>query len=58
MSQVDVVTQRNAASAQELAAMAQELSAQSETLLELVGYFHSTGGSGQRAPRPVLVAAD
>ena len=41
MNQVDSVTQRNAASAEQLAAMAQELAAQSETLLELVGYFRT-----------------
>jgi methyl-accepting chemotaxis protein len=58
MSQVDVVTQRNAASAQQLAAMAQELSSQSETLLDLVGYFHTGGGSARPRTWPALVAAD
>ena len=50
------MTQRNAASAEQLAAMAQELSAQSETLLEVVGQF-STGTEDARAA-PALVAAD
>ena len=56
MAHVDAVTQRNAASAEQLAAMAQELSAQSETLLEVVGQF-STGTDDRRAA-PALVAAD
>ena len=39
MRQVDEVTRRNAASAQELAAMAQELNAQSESMQSIVGVF-------------------
>ena len=54
MVQVDTVTQRNAASAEELAAMAEELSAQSETLLELVAYFRTDETANTRQ----LVAAD
>jgi methyl-accepting chemotaxis protein len=39
MQQVDDVTHRNAAAAQQLGAMAEELTAQSETLQELIGRF-------------------
>jgi methyl-accepting chemotaxis protein len=39
MTQVDVVTQRNASSAEELSATAQELSAQSHALSELLAFF-------------------
>jgi methyl-accepting chemotaxis protein len=45
MQQVDDVTHRNAAAAQELGAMAQELTAQSETLQDLIRRFR-----GVRAP--------
>ncbi|HEY2027145.1 MAG TPA: HAMP domain-containing methyl-accepting chemotaxis protein [Gemmatimonadaceae bacterium] len=57
MQQVDDVTHRNAAAAQELGAMAEELTAQSETLQELIGRFsgmridtgtHATVGSAAR----------
>ena len=48
MQQVDDVTQRNAAAAQELGAMAEELTAQSETLQELIGRFR--GVRGEHAP--------
>lgn len=46
MQQVDDVTHRNAAAAQELGAMAQELTAQSETLQEVIGRFRGVRGSG------------
>jgi methyl-accepting chemotaxis protein len=39
MRQVDEVTRRNAASAQELAAMAQEMSAQSDSMQSIVSVF-------------------
>jgi methyl-accepting chemotaxis protein len=39
MLQVDQVTQRNAAAAEELSSTAEELSAQSESLLQQVGFF-------------------
>jgi methyl-accepting chemotaxis protein len=52
MQQVDEVTHRNAAAAQQLGAMAQELTAQSETLQELIGRFR-----GVRATTAVLPAA-
>ena len=50
MQQVDEVTHRNAAAAQQLGAMAQELTAQSETLQELIGRFRGVreGGEGRR----------
>ena len=44
MQQVDDVTHRNAAAAQELGAMAQELSAQSETLQDLIRRFRGERG--------------
>jgi methyl-accepting chemotaxis protein len=47
MQQVDDVTHRNAAAAQQLGAMAEELTAQSETLQELIGRFRGMRGEGQ-----------
>ena len=44
MQQVDDVTHRNAAAAQQLGAMAQELTAQSETLQDLIGRFSGVRG--------------
>ena len=46
MQQVDDVTHRNAAAAQQLGAMAEELTAQSETLQELIGRFRGMRGDG------------
>ena len=46
MQQVDDVTHRNAAAAQELGAMAEELTAQSETLQEVIGRFRGVRGNG------------
>jgi methyl-accepting chemotaxis protein len=43
MSQVDTVTQRNAASAEELSSTAEELAAQSEQLQQLMTYFRVAG---------------
>ncbi len=43
MSQVDQVTQRNAAATEELASTAEEMAAQSEALQQLVSYFKVTG---------------
>ena len=40
MSQVDSVTQRNAASAEQLSSTAEELAAQSEQLQQLMTFFH------------------
>jgi methyl-accepting chemotaxis protein len=50
MQQVDDVTHRNAAAAQQLGAMAQELTAQSETLQELIGRFRGVRGEGAVLP--------
>ena len=46
MQQVDDVTHRNAAAAQQLGAMAEELTAQSETLQELIRRFRGVRGEG------------
>jgi methyl-accepting chemotaxis protein len=50
MQQVDDVTHRNAAAAQQLGAMAQELTAQSETLQELIGRFRGVRGENAVLP--------
>jgi len=44
MSQVDQVTQRNAAAAEELASTAQEMAAQAEALRQLMGFFRVGNG--------------
>ena len=60
MQQVDEVTHRNAAAAQQLGAMAQELTAQSETLQELIGRFRgmreSSDGATAGGKRTLAVA--
>jgi len=43
MSSVDAVTQRNAASAEQLSSTAEELAAQSEALQQLMGFFRVAG---------------
>ncbi|MBN2576949.1 MAG: HAMP domain-containing protein [Deltaproteobacteria bacterium] len=46
VSQVDEVTQRNAAAAEELASTAESLANQAESLRQMIGYFHvRSGGS-------------
>jgi methyl-accepting chemotaxis protein len=50
MLQVDQVTQRNSAAAEELSGTAEELSAQAETLQQLVAYFQ-VGERERRLPR-------
>ena len=63
MGQVDQVTQRTAAAAEELASTAEEMAAQSESLSELVAFFtvadakeptgvKSSGKSTTRAAKP------
>ena len=54
LGQVDEITQRNAAAAEQLAAMAEEMSAQADTLQRQVSFF-SVKGDGVAAPsyRPV-----
>jgi methyl-accepting chemotaxis protein len=54
MSEVDDITQRNAAAAQELAAMAEQLSAQAGAMQQLAGIFR-IAGDAQR-PKLELVA--
>ncbi|HET7459329.1 MAG TPA: methyl-accepting chemotaxis protein [Gemmatimonadaceae bacterium] len=58
MRQVDEVTRRNAASAQELAAMAQEMFAQSESMQNIVGVFrvahHGESPSSASPPNAML----
>src|SRR5256714_3743803 len=56
MQQVDDVTHRNAAAAQQLGAMAEELTAQSETLQELIGRFRGVKGDGATARASLAVA--
>jgi methyl-accepting chemotaxis protein len=51
LEQVDDVTQRNAAAAQELAAMAEEMSAQADSLERLVGFFRLADEGAPEAPR-------
>jgi methyl-accepting chemotaxis protein len=45
MARVDAITQRNAASAEELASTAEELASQSESQQKLVAHFRVEGGS-------------
>ena len=54
LGQVDEITQRNAAAAEQLAAMAEEMSAQADTLQRQVSFF-SVKGDGVPAPayRPI-----
>ncbi len=57
MQQVDDVTHRNAAAAQQLGAMAQELTAQSETLQDLIGRFRGVRGeSGTNGTKRTVAA--
>ena len=61
MAQVDRVTQRNAASAEELSATAEELSSQAQALRTLVEFFNSgpspqPGGSAPARPHEVTLA--
>ena len=49
LGQVDEITQRNAAAAEQLAAMAEEMSAQADTLQRQVSFFRVTG-DGVAAP--------
>jgi methyl-accepting chemotaxis protein len=57
MFQVDQVTQRNAAAAEELSSTAEELSAQSESLMQQVGFFklgeHGAGQGSARLPAAI-----
>jgi methyl-accepting chemotaxis protein len=53
VSQVDEVTQRNAAAAEELASTAESLASQAETLRQMIGYFHVRATSTASAPAVV-----
>ena len=54
MTAVDTVTQRNAASAEELSSTAEELAAQSEALQQLMAFFRVGGGRISSAARKTL----
>jgi methyl-accepting chemotaxis protein len=56
VSQMDLVTQRNASSAEELASTAEELSSQAEALQQLTAAFR-VGTGASRAPDPRRVPA-
>jgi methyl-accepting chemotaxis protein len=56
MGQVDQVTQRNAAQAEELASTAKGLSAQVEGLQDVMRFFQATGAP-RAAPSPLVVPA-
>jgi len=49
MSQVDLVTQRNAASAEELSSTAEELASQAEALLQLMDFFKTSAADHGRS---------
>jgi len=58
MTQVDQVTQRNAAAGEELASTAEEMSAQAEALRQLMAFFRlREGGGAGAAQRPAPAAA-
>jgi methyl-accepting chemotaxis protein len=59
MGQVDEVTQRTAAAAEELSATAEEMSAQSESLQQLVAFFREEAQppSGRPAAAPPMASA-
>ncbi len=59
MSQVDQVTQRNAAAAEELASTAEEMAAQSEALQQVVSFFRVAAGevSARTAVAPPTLGA-
>jgi methyl-accepting chemotaxis protein len=54
MSQLDQVTQRNAAAAEELSSTADEMNSQASTLQEAISFFkvHGTNGSGTTSAPP------
>lgn len=55
MQQLDQVTQQNAAASEELAATSQEMRSQSQSLLEMVGFFQLTGQvSGVQATKSTM----
>jgi methyl-accepting chemotaxis protein len=60
MAQVDQVTQRNAAAAEELASTAEEMAAQAEALRRVMDFFQleasPRGAGGARIERPAKLA--
>jgi methyl-accepting chemotaxis protein len=51
MTQVDHVTQRNAAAAEELSSTAEQMAAQAHTLLDLMEMFRGKGLNTMRPPK-------
>jgi methyl-accepting chemotaxis protein len=56
VSQVDEVTQRNAAGAEELASTAESLAGQAESLRQMIGYFHVRSGGPASASSAAITA--
>src|SRR5262249_18864712 len=54
IAQMDMVTQRNAAAAEELSSTAEELSAQAEALQQLMNYFKVPGAEQPATKVPVI----
>ncbi len=52
VAQVDQVTQRNAAAAEELSATSEEMAAQAETLLAMMAFFKLADGNGAKGAAP------
>jgi methyl-accepting chemotaxis protein len=57
MAAVDLVTQRNASAAEELASTAEEMSSQAESLQRLLAFLRTGDGARQAAARPAAPAA-
>ena len=56
MTQLNSVTQQNAASSEELSATAEEMNAQAETLKDLMAQFQVAGSGAPAAPHPAKAA--
>jgi len=50
MTQVELVTQRNASAAEELSATVEEITASAESLRDLVAYFRVEGARAEHGP--------
>ena len=57
VSQVDEVTQRNAAAAEELASTAVSLASQAESLRQMIGFFRVRGSAGHATPSTASMAS-
>jgi methyl-accepting chemotaxis protein len=55
MAQVDHVTQRNAAAAEELSSTSEEMSSQAEALQALMAFFKLSGGDSAARPEPAAL---